>query len=126
MKDFVLFSLGIVVGFLFGVAIYWLPLKQFKRELSSLKNLVFKRYKRGDEILVKSGASLQSVDDYNEPPMPLYEQTEMIIAYDLGVEWFYTNSDGHIRARVVHASLKSQLGLPFLYRVPHCWIEDAE
>lgn len=126
MKDAILLVIGVIVGFIFGVAIYWLPLKQFKRELSSLRDLVFKRYKRGDEILVRSGVDLKPVDpSFGGSSLPLYQQTEMIIAYDVGVEWYFSSTEGHVRSRVVHASLKSQSGLPFLYKVPHSWIESV-
>lgn len=93
-----------------------------KNELSSLRNLVFKRYKRGDQITVKQGVDLKLVDPSLGSSLLIYEQAEMIVAYDVGVDWYFMSVGGHQRSRIVHASLKGQTGLPFLYKVPHHWI----
>lgn len=122
MKDFILFLAGIVIGFLFGLIIYWAPLKQLKNELSSLKSLVFKKYRRGDEIRVIPGVDLKPVDPSLGSSLFVNSQAEMIIAYDVGVDWYFMSTGGHNRSRVVHASLKSQPNAPFLYKVPHHWI----
>jgi hypothetical protein len=122
VKDLILFALGVIVGFLFGLVIYWLPLRQLRNELSSLKNLMLKKYTRGDEITVRVGVDLKPVDPNFGGPLHIYQQTEMIVAYDVGVDWYFMSTSGHHRSRVVHASLKSQPGVPFLYKVPHHWI----
>jgi hypothetical protein len=123
VKDLVLFVLGVIVGFFFGLVIYWMPLRQLRNELSSLRNLVFKRYNRGDVIVVKAGSDLKLVDPSLGGPLHVYSQTEMVIAYDVGVDWYFMSTGGHQRSRVVHASLQGQTGLPFLYKVPHHWIQ---
>lgn len=125
MKDLVLFVLGVIVGFLFGAVIYWAPLKQFKNEMSSLYHLIFKKFRRGDEIVVVQGVDLKPVDPNLGVLYINNTNTEMIVAYDVGVEWYFMSTGGHIRSRVLHVSLKGQAGIPPLYKIPHHWIVSA-
>jgi len=126
MKDIVLFTLGIIAGFLFGVVIYWLPLKQFRNEMSSLYNLIFKKFNRSDEIVVAQGVDLKSVDPTLGVLNISSTNTEMIVAYDVGIEWYFMSTGGYARSRVLHVSLKSQVGIAPLYKIPHHWIVSSK
>jgi hypothetical protein len=121
MKDFVLFVAGMTVGLLSGLWIYWCPHKQFRHELCSIWNLVSKRYKRGDEVTVQQGVDLMPVSPKG-PIRCTTAPTKMIVAYDLGVESFFTSTGGHRRSRVLHATLAGHNEIPFLYNVPYHWL----
>jgi hypothetical protein len=79
MADFFIFVVGIVIGFLFGLIVYWLPLRQFKNEFLSLWHLATKRYKRFDRITVGAGVDIKPLN-FNLPIKMVTSDIEMIVA----------------------------------------------
>lgn len=117
MKDLVLFVLGVIVGFLFGVVIYWLPLKQFKNEILSLWNLCSMRLARNDRVKLRVGTKLKPVAIELSEKEVSNEEHEWIIWHDEGVGWHFT-SHGWLRARIFQVADPSEDRNP-LYKVCH-------
>lgn len=117
MKDGVLFILGILIGFLFGIMIYWLPLRQFKNELFALWNLCTKNYKRDTVIRLKVGTRLKALSMNIQDREVTNDLQTWIVWNDEGVGWHFT-SNGWQRARIVQIMNPSEEGNP-LYRACH-------
>jgi hypothetical protein len=90
-KDLFYLILGIIVGLIFGVGIYWWPLGQFVNEWKALWNLARHRYKRGDTVTIKIGTDLIRAGVTTYPNL-LAQDAEMTIWHDEGVDWFFTSS----------------------------------
>lgn len=114
--DAFLFIAGVIVGFLFGVAVYWLPLRQFGNELKALKSLVFKRYHRGSQVTVRAGADLKTLSGQSDATF-VGNEIVMNVHHDQGVEWFHTGSHGWTRARVIQVYEPRNENV--IYRVCH-------
>lgn len=98
MKDILLLTLGLILGLLVGIAMYWLPLRQFLNECRSIWNLARKRTVWNQKIKIGPGEYRCSV-----PAYPKY-MSNACIAYvyrDEGVAWFFT-VNGWVRRRVLH------------------------
>lgn len=116
LKDWILFVAGIVLGFFFSVAVYWLPLGQFMNECRALWSLR-KRYQREDAIVVKPGVDLKPIDPSKET-LTTVNNFEMKVANDEGVGWHHT-SHGWVRARILHV-YRSDIGsITSLYKICH-------
>lgn len=122
MKDFILFVLGVVAGFIFGLAIYWLPLRQLKNELCAVWNLCSKKYNRDTAIKLKVGTRLKAISPNVQDKEVLSDQQEWIIWNDEGVTWHFT-INGWQRARVIQVTNPREDGNP-LYKVCHLEIAD--
>lgn len=107
---------GTAVGFVAGIAIYWLPLGQFSNEIQALWNLK-RRYRTGDEVTVKAGTDLYPVDTKLRT-VTISANKKMKVAHDEGVGWHHTHS-GWKRARILHVYDPDQNNIPDLYRTCH-------
>jgi hypothetical protein len=116
--EIVIFILGVVIGFLFGVAIYWLPIGQFFNELKSLWSLVSKRYPDGTQITVRGGIDIKPQNSALHV-LFLTRDTLMTVWLDEGIGWHFTNS-GWVRARILQVWMnESKDEVPNLYRICH-------
>ncbi len=116
MGEIVTFILGVVIGFLFGITIYWLPIGQFWNELRALLSLISKRYPEGTEILVRGGIDLKPLDTNLRVQYAIKEQL-MKVSLDEGINWHHTQS-GWIRARVLQVWKDEREDvIPALYRI---------
>lgn len=122
MKDAIFFVLGVVVGFLFGLVIYWLPLRQFKNELHALWSLCTKKYSRDTKIKLKVGTRLKAISPNVQDKEVLNDQHEWVIWNDEGVGWHFT-INGWQRARIIQVANPREDGNP-LYRTSHLEILD--
>lgn len=113
-KDIVLLVVGVVIGFVFGVAIYWLPLGQFLNEYEAIWNLVWKRYSRGDDLVVKAGTDFKSLGQ-DQTLHTITRNTPMKFWHDEGIGWYFTSS-GWKRVRILHVYTESS---EQLYRICH-------
>lgn len=100
MDELLEFTLGIIFGFLFGLAIYWLPLGQFLNELKALRNLITQTYPQGKIIKIRAGTDLKPLDATRQPLTGLSDY-DVGVWNDLGVDWHYTSA-GWVRARILH------------------------
>ena len=94
------FISGVVVGFLVGLMIYWMPLGQFINEIKALYNLNKKRYRRGDKIVIASNSDKKSLLQPNLISCNYYDK-EYVVFYDRGIDWHFSSKKGWIRARVL-------------------------
>lgn len=101
MVDFLCSMLWVLIGFLFGVLLYWKFVGQFWNELRALRNLVWFRFKRGFVVNIAAESRLFSLDNPTEALELLPNETAMKVWNDMGVDWIHTNS-GWKRARIVH------------------------
>lgn len=91
------FILGIALGFLISIAIYWGPLKQFCNELKALCSLMRRAYKRGDKV--RTSSRLFSVcNEYELPAMSGLR--DLIVFHDEGVCWYFDGVEW-TRSRVI-------------------------
>lgn len=117
LKDLFYLFFGLILGLLFGIGIYWWPLGQLQNELTSLVNLVGKKYPRNSNVLVRSGTELKLVGVASYPNI-LTSDKEMSIWHDEGVGWFHTNQ-GWRRARVLQVFDSSFGASLHVYRICH-------
>jgi hypothetical protein len=115
------YILNFALGLLAGIAIYWLPLKQFKNEIRALWNLVRRRYKQGDLLKVKPGTEFRPLNSSQSSVLSM-QGTTVRVWHDQGVDWIHTSS-GWIRARVIHVGLHSGPQMSPVYRVCHLDLE---
>lgn len=120
-KDIVFLILGIIIGLLAGIAIYWLPLGQFINEVLAISNMVFNRYTRNDKLTVKPFVSMKPLDSQNQP-IEYNCNHEMQVANDEGVGWHHT-AKGWKRARILHVFDPMQEGSQNLYKICHLDIQ---
>jgi hypothetical protein len=95
----------VITGFTFGLAIYWWRLDQLKNEFYSLKNLWTKKFKRGDEFILKAGPDVKSLD--GSVTKTVTNDSVMIFGYERGIDWIFNGSKGLIRSRIIYASFKN-------------------
>lgn len=115
LKDIVYFFLGIVVGLIAGVALYWLPLGQFCNEWGAVWNLSRKRFNFCDEVSIAQGTELKSTDGaycITVQPTSVFQ-----VKHDEGVAWIHISS-GWVRARILHVFLVGDPDLR-VYKVCH-------
>lgn len=105
-KDIFYLVIGLALGFLLGIAAYWLPLRQLGNELRALLNLVKKQYSRNEKVSILPGVALKSLDGALEL-LPVAHERELIIWHDEGVNWYHTD-DGWKRARVLQVFQENQ------------------
>lgn len=101
LKDIVSLTIGTVIGLLVGVAIYWLPLGQFINEWRSIWHLTHKRYKRGDDIIIRAGTDLTLLGSQQPTTAASNQDVVMKFWHDEGIGWYHTAS-GWKRARILH------------------------
>lgn len=116
LKDWILFVAGIVIGFFFSIAAYWLPLGQFMNECKALWNLRI-TYRREDQITIRPGVDMSSLDP-SAPKLSTTNNFEMKVANDEGVGWHHT-SQGWVRARILHVYRAGTGKIEPLYKVCH-------
>ncbi|MCB9061386.1 MAG: hypothetical protein H6622_07695 [Halobacteriovoraceae bacterium] len=117
LKDVLLLVVGLALGLLLGIAIYWLPLGQFKNELRALWNLTRKRFRQGDKVRIKSGVDLKPIDSRLDIATTGGNVQDMLVWNDEGISWHHT-PNGWIRARVIHVAKESEEISP-VYKVSH-------
>jgi hypothetical protein len=119
LKDWVLFVLGIIVGLLAGIAIYWLPLSQFLNECKSLFNLATKRYPVGTPVTVRAGAELKPLENGTRIGTGFISQdANMKVWHDEGIGWFHTAS-GWSRSRILHVYFPLEGVVQPVYKICH-------
>ena len=112
------FLFGVVIGFLFGVLIYWLPIGQFFNEMQSLWNLVYKRYPEGTNIIVRGRIDLKP-QNTAQSVLLLSRDTPMTVWLEEGIGWHHTHS-GWLRARILQVWISdSKEEFPNHYRICH-------
>jgi len=116
LKDWILFVAGIILGFFFSIAAYWLPLGQFKNECKALWNLK-KRYQREDVVTVRSGVDMKPINSA-DAKLSTFNDFKMKVANDEGVGWHHT-SHGWVRARILHVYKPDTGNIEPLYKVCH-------
>lgn len=117
IKDLLFLIVGMILGLLFGIAIYWFPLRQFKNELVALWNLSRIRYKQGDKIKVKAGVDLKPLNPNDKLATTGSNIQQMLIWNDEGISWHHTGN-GWIRARVIHVARQTEELSP-VYKICH-------
>lgn len=116
LKDWVLFIAGIIVGFFFSIAVYWMPLGQFKNECKALWNLKKKKYLREEIVIVKPGTDLKPINS-NEKTLTSFSKFNVQVANDEGVGWHHTSS--WMRARILHAYKANTGEIEPQYKICH-------
>ena len=116
-KDWILFFFGIVLGFFFSIAVYWMPLGQFKNECMALCSLLKKKYQREDVVTIRSGVDLKPVNS-SYAKLSISNDFKMQVANDEGVGWHHT-SRGWVRARILHVYNPDAGSSESLYKVCH-------
>lgn len=117
IKDILSLAIGTVIGLIAGIAIYWLPLGQFTNEWLAIWNLNRKKYKLGEELVIRAGIDLKPLN----PNLPILMTTQNVtvkIWNDEGVNWHHTHS-GWKRARVLHVFESSKQDIQNVYKVCH-------
>lgn len=104
MRDLLTLVLGVVIGGLVSIAIYWYPLCQLHNELCALWNLMRHRYPKGCQVTIKAQSRLESVVD-SKDKKDIFANTPMFVWHDEGVTWFHAGV--WIRARVLHVGPSS-------------------
>ena len=108
----------VISGFTFGLAIYWWKLGQLKNEFYSLKNLWTKKFKRGDEFILKAGPDVKSLD--GSVTKTVTNDSEMIFGHERGIDWIFNGSKGLIRSRIIYASFKNDPDpIPKYFAISH-------
>lgn len=115
MKDIVLFLFGIIAGFLFSIAIYWVPLNQFCNELKALYQLVFVKFPNGSLVKLKRQISLRT-NDFDNLPTTGRENLTMHVVRDEGVNWFRDNTTWK-RARTIIVATSPATSMLVTYKV---------
>jgi hypothetical protein len=119
LKDCFYLILGVVIGLIAGIAIYWAPLRQFGNEWKAIWNLVRKRYVRGDSVRIKSGTDLKLYEsNASNQVTTIIRETTMTIWHDEGVDWLHT-SNGWMRVRVLQVYDPTVNGTPPVCRICH-------
>jgi hypothetical protein len=118
-KDVFYLIVGVVIGLMAGVAIYWLPLGQFCNEWKALWNLAYRRFNQGDVVKIRSGTQLESTPaTYGYTVTP---ENRFLVWHDEGVGWFHTGF-GWKRARILRVFLQAQENI--IYKVSHFDLEE--
>lgn len=115
-KDIAYLVVGLALGILFGIAIYWLPLGQFQNEVKALKDLACRRFSRGDSLVVVLGCELCSSD--GSWSRGFSEGDILKVKHDEGVSWFHTDR-GYIRSRVLHVYAESNSSVIYMATSSH-------
>lgn len=115
-KDLFFLAVGTVVGFIFGIAIYWLPLRQFINECAALVNLMSHRYREGDHVVVRSGVDMMPLDVTGSKVTTL-RNCKVQIWNDEGIGWHHTH-DGWKRVRILHV-FETGNSVQNVYKVCH-------
>jgi hypothetical protein len=119
IKDLVYLVIGVAVGFIAGIAMYWLPLRQFGNEFKSLWNLVRRRYQEGAIIKLKPGTRFKPLSS-DLSVKEAFSPTTATVYHDEGIGWHHTRF-GWSRARILHVFVPGddKDSLRPIYRVCH-------
>lgn len=125
LKEFIYYVIPnliwVFIGFGFGLVVYWLRVGQLKNEISSLLNLLKRRYVRGDEFTIKAGVDLKAAD--GSGTFMVTTNSQMIFWHERGVDWMFCSQKGLIRSRVVYAAfMNNQSAGSKLFLVSHTYI----
>ena len=119
-KDCFYLFIGVVLGLIVGIGIYYWPLGQFSNEWKALWNLVRYKYPRGTAVIVINGTDLKRVGVATYPNY-LDQDKEMKVWHDEGVDWFHT-VNGWQRVRVVQVFFDNDsVQPPPVYRI--CYLD---
>lgn len=112
----------VLIGFGFGIAVYWWRVGQVKNEFNSLFSLFKKKYKRGDEFVLRQGVDVKSLD--GSVTRSTNSDETMTFGYERGVDWFFCSSKGLIRSRVIYAFFNNDTNpIPKYFIISHTYIK---